>query len=69
MLLREPAGKPHPLGTPTDPMMPFGTGTVGGSRHAPDQSLLAEGLGPTQTKPAIFDADMVAAEAGGAKRC
>lgn len=46
--------------TRTDPMMPFGTGTVGDSRHEPEQSLHQEGLGPTQTKPAIFDADHIA---------
>lgn len=56
----DPSGSIVATTTRTDPMMPFGTGTVGGARHEPEQPLHQEGLWPTQTKPAIFDPDHIA---------
>lgn len=48
------------MATRTDPMMPRGTGTVGGSRQSRTRASAWEELGPTQTKPAIFDARAIA---------
>ncbi|GGD96032.1 hypothetical protein GCM10011390_13480 [Aureimonas endophytica] len=57
-------------GTRTDPQDAIGTGTVGGFAEDREPELRPEdeGLGPTQTKPAIFDGWTLAGRAPWCKR-